>query len=211
MRVYASMFGVITVMICSQYVVGQNVNKGYSFNIGLNFATPTFIYINNESFDKSILAYQFAFNKDFFSDKKLGLTVSLGFNKNSFNAKRQIGSIYSIKQIDLSYLSFETGPSYKLSSNNLAFLGSVNLRISRIISENYSDYYTGPSLSSSDIGLNFKIGTELISKSKRPYLLFNYYYGLVKVAENSVLTGTGQSLNDYIRNQSIGIQLGFHF
>lgn len=211
MRVYASLFGVITVMICSQYVLGQNVNKGYSFNIGLNFATPTFIYINNESYDKSILAYQFAFNKDFFSDEKLGLTVSLGFNKNSFNAERQIGSIYSIKQIDLSYLSFETGPSYKLSSDNLAFLGSVNLRISRIISENYSDYYTVPSLSSSDIGLNFKIGTELISKSKRPYLLFNYYYGLVKVAENSVLTGTGQSLNDYIRNQSIGIQLGFHF
>ncbi len=88
MRVYASMFGVITVMICSQYVLGQNVNKGYSFNIGLNFATPTFICINNASYAKSILAYQFAFNKDFFSDKKLGLTVSLSFNKNSFNAER---------------------------------------------------------------------------------------------------------------------------
>jgi len=205
------MFSAITVMLCSQDALCQNSNKGYSFNIGLNFAYPTFIYFNKESFNKSIMAYQFAFNKDYFLDKPWGLTVSLGFNKNSFNAERQIGTIYSIKQLNLSYLSLEAGPSYKLLSNNAAFWCSANLRISRIIFQNYSDYYTVPSLSSSDLGLNFKIGCELKSKKMRPYLLLNYYYGLIKVAENSVITGTGQSLNDYIRNQSIGTQVGFHF
>lgn len=211
MRVYFLIIVVIATMLCSQYANCQESNKSFSFNIGLNLSYPTFIYFNEESFNKTIMAYQLGFNKDFSLNKSWDLTLSLGFNRNSFNAERQIGTAYSIKQIDLSYLSLEAGPSYKVSSNNLAFWFSPNLRFSRILSQNYSDYYTIPSLSNSDIGLNFKIGCVFLSRDMKPYLLFNYYYGLTKVAENSVVTGSGQTLNDYIKNRSIGFQLGFHF
>ncbi len=198
-------------MLCSQYAYCQDSKKSLSFNIGLNLAHPTFIIFNEDGFKKSIPTYQLGFNKDFFLDKPWGFTFSIGLNKNSFNAGRQIGTVYSIKQIDLSYLSLEGGSSYKVSFNDLAFWCSANLRLSRIISQNYSDYYTGPSLASSDIGLNLKVGGKLLSMPMRPYLLFNYYYGLIKVAENSIVTGNGQSLNEYIRNRSVGVQIGFHF
>lgn len=198
-------------MLCSQYAYCQELEKSLSFNIGLNLAHPTFIIFNEDGFKKSIPAYQLSFNKDFFLNKSFGLTLSAGLSKNSFNAGRQVGSIYSIKQLDLSYLNLESGPSYKVSLNDLAFWCSANLRLSRIISQNYSGYYTGPSLSSSDLGLNLKVGSKLLSMSMRPYLLFNYYYGLVKVAENSIVTGSGQSLNEYIRNRSVGVQVGFYF
>lgn len=201
-------FGV-TIILCSQFAYCQNREKSFSFNFGVNLSQPTFIYFNKESFEKTIPNYQFGFNKEFYLNRQLGIIISLGLNKNSFNAGRQVGSIYSIKQIDFSYLSLDVGPSYKIPTNRIELWGAPSLRVSRIIAENYSNYYTIPSLSSSDIGLNFRLGVKLLTIPMRPYLLLNYYYGLSKIADNSVLTGT-QSLNDYIRNRSIGFQVGFY-
>lgn len=189
----------------------QNSEKSLSFNSGLNLAYPTFIYFNEESFEKSIPSYQLSFNKDFLLNNAWGLTTSVNLSKYSFNAGKQVGSIYSIKQIDLTYLSVEVGPSYRIPFEKIALWCSTNLRLSRIIDQNYDSYYTVPSLQSSDIGLNFRLGLEMISIPMRPYLLLNYYYGLSKIAKNSVTTGNGQTFNDYIRNRSIGVQIGFHF
>lgn len=211
MRIFSWIIIVTTTMLFSQYTYCQDKEKSLSFNAGLNLAHPTFIIFDENGFQKSIPAYQLNFNKDFFLNKPYGLNISIGLNKNSFNAGRQVGTVYSIKQLDLTYLSLEGGANYKIFIKNIDFWCSPNLRVSRIVSQNYSDYYTGPSLSSSDIGLNFKVGAKLPSMPVRPYLLFNYYYGLIKAAANSVVTGNGQTLNEYIRNRSIGIQVGFYF
>lgn len=208
-QIFFLTIGVITVS-CPQNLFSQDPERSFSFNLGVNLSQPTFIYSNEESFKQTVPGYQFGFNKEFRLTTHLDINLGLGLNKNSFNAGRQVGSVYSIKQIDLSYLSLEAGPLYKISTDRIGFWSALNLRISRIVSENYSDYYTSPTLSSSDVGLNFKIGAKLSTIPMRPYIVFNYYYGLVKIADNSVVTGTGQSLNDYIRNRSIGFQLGFY-
>ncbi len=209
MRTFFLITGV-TIVLCSQYSYCQNREKSFSFNFGVNLSHPTFIYLNEESFKKAIPSCQFAFNKEFYLNKHLSIILSLGLNKNSFNAGRQVGSVYSIKQLDFSYLSFDAGPLYNIPTNRIGFSGGLSLRVGRLVNENYTDYYTSPSLSSSDIGLNLRMGAKLLVIPIRPYLLFNYYYGLNKVANNSVVTGTGQSINDYIRNRSVGFQVGFY-
>jgi hypothetical protein len=105
--------GVIT-LVWAHHSYCQDSKKNLSFNAGLNLAYPTFIYFNEESFQKSIPSYQFGLNKDFFLSNFWGLTLSLNLSKHSFNAGRKVGSIYSIKQIDLSYLNLESGPSYRI-------------------------------------------------------------------------------------------------
>lgn len=195
----------------SKCVYCQDLDNSFSFNFGVNLSHPTFIYFNKESVIKSIPNLQLEINKEFFIDKPWGLNLTLGANRNSFNARRQLGSVYSIKQLDFSYICLESGPSYKIPFNHFCFWGAVNLRVSRLLTQNLSDYYTTPSLSSSDLGLNLKMGAKLLRMPMRPYLLVNYYYGLNKVAKNYILTGTGQSLSDYIRNRSIGLQLGLYF
>jgi hypothetical protein len=209
-KLFFSIIGAATFLL-SHTSYCQNSEKNLSFNGGLNLAHPTFIYFNEDSFEKSIPSYQLGFNKDFFSKSAWGLSLSVNLSKNSFNAGRQVGSFYSIKQLDLSYLSVEGGASYRIPIKNIAFWCSTNLRLGRLIAQNYNDYYTVPTLKSSDIGLNFRLGCEIMSIPSRPYLLLNYYYGLSKIAENSVTTGNGQTLNDYIRNRTIGVQISFHF
>ena len=201
----------LTIAFCSQYAYSQGLDKSLSFNIGLNLAYPTFIYFNEESFKESIPSYQLSLNKDFTLNQSFGVAFSLGFNQNSFNAGRQIGSVYSIKQLNLSYLNLEAGPIYKIPLKSISLWSSLNLRVSRILSQNYNDYYTVPSLSSSDLGLNLKVGGTISTMPMKPYLVLNYYHGLSKIAKNSVISGNGQSLNDYISNRSVGIQVGFHF
>lgn len=209
MKIFFFLIGV-TILLWPHHSYCQDFKKNLSFNAGLNLAYPTFIYFNEESFQKSIPSYQIAFNKDFFLNRVWGLTLSVNLSKHSFNAGRQVGSFYSIKQIDLSYLNIEGGPFYRIPIKQIAFWGSTHLRFGRLVGQNYDNYYTVPSLSASDIGLNLILGCEITSIPMRPYLLLNNYYGLSKIAENSV-TGNGQVLNDYIRNRSIGIQIGFHF
>jgi hypothetical protein len=204
------LIGILNILGCHN-ADGQNQDKVYSFSIGLNLASPKFIYFNQESFKKTIPNLQFAINRDFFLDTPLSLTVSLGLNINSFNVGRQIGTIYSIKQIDLWYLGLEGGPDYKTKFKQIGVGGSLNFRVSRIVKENYSSYYTVPSLNSSDLGLNLVLRIKLLSHAFRPYLQFNHYYGLNKVAKNQIITGTGQSFDDYMRNISFGVQIGFYF
>lgn len=209
MRLIFSVLALI-VTICHD-TAGQNRDKNYSFNIGVNLSSPKFIFLNQESFKKTIPNFQFAFNRDFFGNSPFAGSLSLGLNINSFNAGRQVGSAYSIKQINLSYLSLEAGPNYKVKVKNIGLRGGMNLRVSSLIKENYSSYYSLPSLSSSDLGLNGLFVVKLLSRPMRPYLQFNYYYGLNKIAKNEVMTSTGQSVNDYIRNRAIGLQIGFYF
>lgn len=205
------MFSLVVLILTScPVVIGQFLDKKYSFNIGVNLSSPDFIYLNQESVRKTIPNLQFAFNRDFFANSMLAGSASLGLNINSFNAGRQVGSAYSIKQINLSYLSLEAGPNYKIKVKNIDFRGGFNFRVSRIVKENYSSYYTLPSLSSSDFGLNALLLVKLLSYPMRPYLQFNYYYGLTLVASNKVVTSTGQLINDHFRNRSFGVQVGFY-
>jgi len=204
-------FGIIAVF-CGHYALGQEREKSFSVNFGVNLAYPTFINLNEESFTETKPGYQLAVNKDFYLNKHFGISTSVGLNKNSFNAGKPVGSASSVNQLDLSYLSFEAGPSYKVSTDRMGFWSTLNLRVSRLIAENYSDYYyIGPSLSSADAGLNLRLGAKLLTVPMQPYLLVNYYYGVYKVINSSLITDTGQSFDDSFQNRSIGLQIGFYF
>ncbi len=197
-------------LLSYHYTLSQDKEKTFSFNAGLNLSYPKFIDLNKDMFEKTIPGWQFSINKDFFAEKPYGLISSFGVNHNSFNVGRTIVNLYSVKQINLTYASFELGPYYKFYLKKITLLGGANFRASRILSQNYNDYYTR-SFGKSDSGLNFRIGTKFITLSKRPYLLINYYYGLSKLAKNFIVTSNGESYKDYIRNRSIGLQLGFYF
>ena len=90
--------------------------------------------------------------------------------KTSFNARRQIGNLYSIKQINLTYVSFEGGLFYKIPFDNMTLFTGTNFRISRIRSQNYDKYYTG-GFDKSDMGLNFRLGVKFTSNRMKPYIL----------------------------------------
>ncbi len=196
-------------LVLPSYSYCQDPDKKLSFNVGLNLARPTFIFFNEESFVKSIPSFQLGLTRDFALSPMVGFKLGINFSRNSFNAGRQVGSIYSVKQLDLSYLGVEVGPAYRIAGKKFAFWCAANLRLSRLVEENYP--FSAPPLRSSDFGLNSLIGFELLSLPRRPYLLFNYYTGLTEVAKNSIIANSNQVINDYIRIRSFGMQIGFHF
>ncbi len=191
-------------------VCQQRVPTPFNFSLGVNLSTPSFIYANQESFKKTIPNFQVAFSRDFLGSRPLSGIATLSMALHSFNVGRQVGTVYSVKQINLSYLSLEAGPVYSLNLDKVGFKGGLNFRVSRLIKENYSSYYTVPSLSNSDLGLNGTLRVLLLSHTLRPYLQFNYYYGLTEVASNHVTSGTGQTLDDSLRMRSIGCVIGFY-
>lgn len=184
--------------------------KKLNISGGFNVFRPTFVYFNEESFESSMPGFQLWINKEIFLKEKWAVAGGIGYNLNSFNAKRDLGSIISIKQIDFGYFSFEAGPLYKKEITQVNFWISIAPRVSRLLSENYSEYYTLPSLSRMDVGVNLKVGIHFTGVPMRPLIVANYYQGLKKVAENYVVSGSGQSLNDFIRNRSFGVQIGFY-
>jgi hypothetical protein len=192
-------------------VCQQRVPTPFSFSLGINLSTPSFIYANQESFKKSIPNFQVAFNRDFLGSKPLSGIATLGFALHSFNVGRQVGSVYSVKQINLSYLSLEAGPVYTMNLEKIGLKGGLNFRVSRLIKENYSTYYAGPSIGNSDLGLNGTLRVSLLAHTRRPYLQVNYYHGLTEVASNHVTSGTGQTLDDSLRMRSVGCVIGFYF
>lgn len=191
-------------------VCQQRVPTPYSFSLGVNLSTPSFIYFNEESIKKTIPNFQWAFSRDFFGSRRFSGIATLGMALHSFNAERQVGTVYSVKQINLSYLSLEAGPVYLLNLEKIGFKGGINFRVSRLIKENYSNYYAGPSLSNSDLGVNGTLRVFLLSHTLRPYLQLNYYLGVKEVASNHVISGTGQTLDDSLRMRSIGCVIGFY-
>lgn len=210
MKTYSRLIIVSFFILLAHIAQSQDRENSISFNFGANFSHPTFIDFNTESFQKTIPSWQFSFNKEFLAHKSYGLIIGSGLNRNSFNARRQIGNLYSTKQINLAYLSFEGGPFYKLPFNKLILFTGTNFRISRILSENYGKYYTG-GFDKSDIGLNFRLGTKFTSNRMKPYILVNYYWGLTKLVKNFITTGNGEVYKDYLRNRSLGLQVGFYF
>jgi hypothetical protein len=202
----------LLVCLCSglSSAYGQ-IEKSTGIKGGVNLFRPTFVYFNTESFESTMPGFQLWIFRDFSLQKDFGINVSLGYNFNSFNAKRDVGSLLSIKQIDFGYISVEAGPIYRLKIGTTVVWGGLGLRGGRLIYENYSDYYTIPSLSRLDLGVNAKMGVQLASAALRPFIEVGYYYGLQRVAENFVISGSGQSLNDYIRNRSFSLQVGLYF
>ena len=191
--------------------IAQNSEKRYGANFGVNLAATSFIYFNEESFVKTIPNWQFSLNREFLNQKYYGVIASLGVNANSFNARRQISpNLQSIKQINLTYLSLEAGPIYKIPVKETLLFTGINLRASRVLSQNFNEFY-GRTLGEADFGINFLLGSRFVSRSGKPYLLFNYYYGLVRLAKNFITTGNGESYKDYLRNKGIGMQVGFYF
>ncbi len=201
----------LIIIWCVPAVCQQRIPSPYSFSLGVNLSTPSFIYFNQESFKKSIPNFQGAFSREFLGSKRLSGIATLGLALHSFNAGRQVGSVYSVKQINLSYLSLEAGPVYSLNLDKVGFKGGVNFRVSRLINENYSNYYAGPSLSNSDLGVNGTLRVSLLSHTLRPYLQLNYYLGVKEVASNHVTSGTGQTLDDSLWMRSVGCVIGFYF
>jgi hypothetical protein len=188
----------------------RGVPNPYSFSFGVNLSTPSFIYSNQESFKKTVPNFQGAFSREFLGSRRLSGIATLGLALHSFNAGPQVGAVYLVRQINLSYLSLEAGPVYRLNLEKLGFKGGLNFRVSRIIKENFSNYFIIPSLNSSDLGLNGTLRVLLLAHTRRPYLQFNYYYGLTEVASNHVTLGAGQTYDDSLRIRSAGCMIGFY-
>lgn len=190
---------------------GQGIRKNTSFCFGLNSANPVLVFENENSFVKTIPSWQISFNKDFALLKALRIYSNLGFSQNLFEAKRiflrQSNPFYERRRVSLSYISAECGPSYNYQLIKSSILAGTAIRVSRILNENYNEVFTFPSLENSDLGLNF-----LLRYSRgKIFIQANYYFGLTKLAKNSIVTSVGVSSENYLRNRSFGIQIGLFF
>ncbi len=204
-------YAVFIILIIHSNSNSQSLRKNISFGFGLNSANPVIIFENENSFIKTIPSWQISINKDFDLIKGLKISSSLGLTQNLFEAKRvflrQSNPFYERKRLNLTYIFGECGPSYYYQLKKSSILGATALRVSRILHENYNEFFTFPSLENSDLGLDFLLR---YSRTK-VFFQANYYTGLTRLAKNSIVTSTGVSSENYLRNRSFGIQVGLFF
>jgi len=190
---------------------GQSLGKNLSLGFGLNSANPVLVFESENSFVKTIPSWQISLNKDFTFLKAIRINSSLGFSQNLFEAKRiffrQLNPFYERRRVSLIYVFAECGPSYSYQLKKGSILGGTTIRVSRILNENYNEVFTFPSLENSDLGLNFF----LRYSSGKVFIQANYYVGLTKLAKNSIVTSIGVPSENYLRNRSVGIQIGCLF
>jgi hypothetical protein len=187
-------------------------NKGLSVTSGLHLTYPSILFRNERSFKNTIPSWQLWINKEFFHPNRVALVISLGTSHDLFNASRKIENtngtvVYQQRRISILYGNVEAGLRLSFFSEaEFPFFTALSLRVATSLSENFSKMYvTEPG--SSDVGLNFKIGTKFSYGPTRLFVQLNYYQGLSKVARNNVLTSTG-AYDSYIQNRSLGLQLG---